>query len=240
MKELSIIVPAYNEGKIIFNTIKEIEKIFDNPGSDYEVVVVDNGSTDNTYSEAIKASNSRVKVVKCEEKGKGLALKHGFKNASGKFITFIDADLDLHPNQISLFIEYMEKFDADVVVGSKRHPLSKVNYPWHRKFLSNGYYILIRTLFGLPVKDTQVGLKLFKHEVLKEILHRVLVKKYAFDLELLVNAHHRNFKIVEVPIELNSQRKFSRIRFKDIWDIFVDTAAIFYRLYIMRYYDQER
>lgn len=240
MKELSIITPALNEEKAIFNSIKEIEKTLSNPGKmDYEIIVVDNGSSDNTYSEATRAAeeNGRIKVIKLEERGKGLALKRGFDFVSGKMVTLIDADSDLHPKQIPLFIEYMRRYNADVVVGSKRHPLSKVNYPFYRKFLSQGYQIIAKILFNLNVRDTQAGLKLFNYEVLKEVLPRVLCKKYAFDLELLVNAHHRGFKIVEAPIELNFNFD-SRIDWKAIWDMFVDTLAIAYRMHIKKYYDR--
>jgi len=240
MKELSVIVPAYNEGKNIFNCIKEIEKSLGNPISDYEIIVIDNASTDNTYKECLRAisENNRVKVFKCKERGKGVALKQSINFSDGKLVTFIDADLELHPKQIPLFIEYMKKHDADVVVGSKRHPLSKVKYPILRKILSNAYYYLfVRTLFGLPVKDTQAGLKLFKYEVLRKIIPKILCKRYAFDLELLVNVHKHGFKIIEAPIDLNFKRFENRVGLKDIWNIFVDTAAIFYRLNILHYYD---
>jgi len=244
MKGLSIIIPAWNEGKIVYQSLKEVERVLDkllrNLGLDYEIIVVDDGSGDNTYAEALKAANEngRIKVVRKENEGKGSALKYGFNFCSGKFVTFIDADLDLHPKQIPLFISYMKKYNADVVVGSKRHPLSKVDYPLHRKFLSQAYQIIIKILFNLDLRDTQTGLKLFKYEVLKEILPRVLCKKYAFDLELLVNASHRGFKIIEAPVKLNWQRVSSRIKLKDVWRIFLDTVAIFYRLKILKYYDK--
>ncbi len=236
-RQLSIIVPAYNEGKCIFGTIKEIEKVMGN--LDYEIIVIDNNSKDNTKEEVLRAgkANDRVILVRELENGKGAALTTGFNSSNGNLVIAIDADLDLHPKQIPLLIDYMKKYDADVVVGSKRHPLSKIDYPRQRKALSNIYYLLIRMLFGLPIKDTQAGLKLFKWDVLNEILPRVLCKKYAFDLELLVNAHHRGFKIVEAPIELNFQRLSSRIKAKDVWHIFIDTLAIFYRLRILKYYD---
>jgi hypothetical protein len=99
------------------------------------------------------------------------------------------------------------------------------------------YQIIVSFFFRLNVGDTQAGLKLFKYEVLKEVFPKVLCKKYAFDLELLVNANHRGFKIVEAPVELNWQRIASRIKFKDIFRIALDTAAIFYRLKILKWCD---
>lgn len=238
--KLSVIVPVFNEGKIIFNNLREIEKTLDKFKLNYEIILVDDGSYDNTYEEALRAArrSKRIKVVRKENEGKGSALKYGFGFCSGQLVTMIDADLDLHPRQIPLFIDYMKKYNADVVVGSKRHPLSKIDYPLQRKILSKGYRIITKILFGLNIRDTQAGLKLFKYKVLKEILPRVLCKKYAFDLELLVNASHRGFKIVEAPVELNWQRVSSRIKLKDVLRIALDTAAIFYRLRILKYYDR--
>jgi len=237
LKELSIIIPAYNEENNIKKCIQEVERTFHNPGLNYEVIVVDNNSTDNTYRIAKKAANNKVKVIECLNRGKGAAIKAGFNKSKGKFVTFVDADLELHPKQIPLFMDYMKRYDADIVVGSKRHPLSKIYRPMYRKILSFGYYILIKLLFGLPVKDTQAGLKLYKREVLNEIFPRILCKRYAFDLEILVNAHHRGFKLVEAPIEYRSKRLNNRIKLKDIFYIALDTAAIFYRLRIMKYYN---
>jgi len=236
---ISVIIPAKNEGNHIYNSLKEVEKVCNTNGWEYEIIVVDDGSTDKTYEEVLRAGkkNRRIKVVKKKNGGKGSAIKYGFDHCSGDLVTFIDADLDLHPKQIPLFIRYMGKYDADVVIGSKRHPLSKINYPTYRKLLSEAYQIIIALLFNLNLTDTQAGLKLFKYEVLEEILPRVLCKKYAFDLELLVNAHHRGFKIVEAPIELNWQRFEGRINLRDISRIALDTAAIFYRLRVLKYYN---
>jgi len=236
---ISVIIPAKNEGNHIYNSLKEVEKVCNTNRWEYEIIVVDDGSTDKTYEEVLRAGkgNRMIKVVKKKNGGKGSAIKYGFDHCSGDLVTFIDADLDLHPRQIPLFIKYMGRYDADVVIGSKRHPLSKVNYPFYRKVLSEAYQFITALLFDLNLTDTQAGLKLFKYEVLEEILPKVLCKKYAFDLELLVNAKHRGFKIVEVPIELNWQRVGGRISLRDIGRIALDTAAIFYRLRILKYYN---
>jgi glycosyltransferase involved in cell wall biosynthesis len=236
---ISVIMPARNEGGVIYKNLKEVEKVFNEYDWEYEIVVVDDGSNDSTYKEASRAAkeNGRIKVVSKKNGGKGSAIKHGFSYCSGDIVTFLDADLDLHPNQIPLFIRYMGRYDADVVIGSKRHPLSKINYPVYRRILSQTYQVITASLFNLNITDTQVGLKLFKYDVLKSILPRVLCKKYAFDLELLVNAKHRGFKIVEAPIELNWQRVEGRIKLGEIIGIAIDTAAIFYRLRILKYYN---
>jgi len=94
-------------------------------------------------------------------------------------------------------------------------------------------------IFNLPVNDTQVGLKLFKREVIDTVIPKMLVKRYAYDVELLVIAKRMGFKMVEAPIELNFKRKIGRVRLTDIRKIANDTAAIFYRMYILKYYDQK-
>ena len=101
----------------------------------------------------------------------------------------------------------MEKYNADVV-GSKRHSLSKVDYPLHRRILSDAYQLITKILFGLNLRDTQAGLKLFKHKVLKEILPRVLCKKYAFDLELLL-LPYSNYHSCPPKITINLSSKLA-------------------------------
>lgn len=238
--EISIVMPAYNEGPRIFDNIVETVRTMEGICQSYELIVVDDGSKDNTHEEALRAAARfpNVQAVRYTNNGgKGNALKYGFRYVTGDLVAFLDADLDLHPRQLKTLLEYMQKYNADVVIGSKRHKLSQIDYPLQRKVLSTGYSLLIKALFDLSVKDTQTGLKLFKREVLEEVFPRVLVKRYAFDLELLVNVRQRGYRIVEAPIILSFQRKFGRIGFKDIEPIAIDTAAIFYRLRILKYYD---
>jgi len=239
-RTVSVIVPAYNEANNIEAVVDEIIKAVDGVTKRWEIIIVDDGSNDSTYAKAKKLEKyygRRVKALSYgENKGKGFALKYGFEHSTGSLVAFIDADMDLHPRQIKKFLKIMEKTNADVIVGSKRHPESKVRYPAKRKILSFAYCTLIRTLFKLDVGDTQVGLKLFKRRVLEDIMPRILVKRYAFDVELLANAVRRGYRTVEAPVEL-SYNYDSRINWKAIWYMFVDTLAIAYRMYIKKYYD---
>jgi len=237
--KISVIIPTYNKGKIISKTLEETEKVLNDLGLEHEIIVVDDGSTDNTFEEAKKISNyfPDINVVHyMPNGGKGKALRHGFKYVSGDLVLFLDADLDLHPRQIKTFLEYMKKTNADIVIGSKRHPDSRVIYPSQRRFLSKGYQMFTSFFLKLPVSDTQVGMKLLKREVLDRIFPKILVKKWAFDVELLVNAIHHGYKVVEAPVDLNFQRFGSAVNLKTIPNMFIDTCAIFYRLRILRYY----
>jgi glycosyltransferase involved in cell wall biosynthesis len=241
-EKISILIPAFNEEDRILSTIKETLNVLEKIGFDYEIVIIDDGSIDSTYNlvqENLNNFNGRVKIERYNPNaGKGCAIKYGFDFVSGDYVLFLDADMDLHPSQITNFLKLMEEHKADLVMGSKRHKDSVVNYPKSRKFLSDGYYYLIKFLFGLPVKDTQTGFKLFRYEALKNGIPKIIIKRYAFDLELLVVLHKQGYKIIECPIYLKpSRRYYNRIGLKDVWNTLIDTIAIFYRLRIKRFYD---
>jgi glycosyltransferase involved in cell wall biosynthesis len=241
---LSIVMPAYNEAHSIAENVCETVETMRGLGIDFEIVVVDDGSLDGTHTAAINALRAWpecVRIVRCRRnEGKGNALICGTAYSKGEYVAFLDADMDLHPEQLENFFAIMNARGADVVIGSKFHPQSKVEYPRLRRIYSFFYFMLVRSLFGLPVRDTQTGIKLFKREVLERVLPRVLVKRFAFDLELLANVHHFGYRIVEAPVVVNFHRVCSRLRLPAVWNVFVDTLAIFYRMRLLRYYDQPK
>jgi glycosyltransferase involved in cell wall biosynthesis len=236
----SVIVPAYKQEKTIVQDLKRICGVLDKIRYDYELICVVDGKIDRTYQRAKKLKIKNLKVIGYKiNKGKGYAIRYGMARAKGDYVVFIDAGMDIDPNGISMVLEHMEWYDADIIVGSKRHPASQVEYPLTRKIYSWGYYFLVRLFFGLKLKDTQAGLKIFKRKVLEKVLPRLLVKKFAFDIELLAVANYLGFKkIYEAPIKIDPERfKFSStIKFKTVWEMFIDTLAVFYRLRILNYY----
>jgi len=241
--KVSIIMPAHNEGDRISSSLEETVRTFDSFGCDYEIILVDDGSTDNTYEEILRIASRYSNIILKKNRinyGKGRAVKYAFRFVTGKYVVFLDSDMDLHPGQIQTFFDIMRLDNADVVIGSKRHPNSQLYYPIGRRIISSVYFLLINLMFGLPIKDTQTGLKLFKAEVLKEIFPKVLIKHFAFDLEILVNAHHLGYKIAEAPVVLKSQRMLGRIGVRAIYNVWVDTMAIFYRMYVLKYYDRNK
>ena len=200
--------------------------------------MVDDGSGDDTYGRASALATGNIKVVRyVNNNGKGHALKYGYQYAGGDLVLFLDGDLDLPPHQIVGFLERMEKGDTDIVIGSKTHPLSRVKYPVTRRFSSRAYSLLVKVLFDLHVSDTQTGIKLFRREVLDRVFPKMVVKRYAFDLELLANARRLGYRMCEVPVIVNYQFG-SRISARDVWRIFLDTIGIFYRARIIHYYDR--
>jgi len=237
---LSVIVPAYNCKTLVgdLSSIKLHLDILDKP---YEIIcVVDGKKTekDNTYELAKKVASPSIKIYTYKEnRGKGYAIRYGMARSRGSIIAFIDAGSDLNVNGLSLALEHMKWYEADIIVGSKRHKASRVSYPLQRKILSFIVQKATRLFFGLNVSDTQTGLKVFKREVLVKVLPRLVVKRWAFDLEILAAANRIGFKkIYESPIELDYNFA-SNINLASIKNFAIDYLAIIYRTYILRYYD---
>jgi glycosyltransferase involved in cell wall biosynthesis len=240
---VSVLMPAYNEGPRIRSNVLAVDRMFKSMKRPYEIVVVDDGSGDWTYEEARAAAKGKrhIQVRRhALNQGKGWALKEAFRLAKGEWIVFLDSDLDIDPSQLELFFKIQRQEGVDVVIGSKRHPDSKLKYPFKRRVVSAGYFFLVKLLFRMPLRDTQTGLKLFRREVLRTVFPKVLVKRYAFDLELLALAHHFGFSIAEAPVIVEYRGKFGHIGLRSVFNIWWDTMAVFYRLKLRRYYDQGR
>lgn len=235
-KELSVVLPSYNT-KDLARNVSEIKKEVEKITKDYEIIVVNDGSTKEWGKELEKLQDmKKINILSYEEnEGKGYALKKGGIKAMGEKVVFLDSDLDIHPKQIELFLKELENFD--VVIGSKRHPQSRLRYPLFRRFMSSTYQIINAVLFNLNVKDTQVGIKGFRREVLGDNLGKLVIKRYAFDLELLVVLNKFGYRIKEAPVEIDY--KFgSKINPRAVINMLIDTAAIFYRLKFVRHYDK--
>ena len=243
-KMVSIIVPCHNHEKTIVKDIQNICKVMDQTRWKYELILIDDGSSDKTFKHAKKIKRKNVVVYRYEKnRGKGYAVKFGMKKARGYYISFIDAGMDINPNGISMLLEHMEWYQADIVVGSKRHPVSKVEYPLIRRLYSFFYYSLIKVLFRVKVTDTQTGAKLYTRKVVKRVLPRLVVDKFAFDIEILAVARYLGFKrIYEAPVEVKLDPKKSHFSAGVIFDTSIramiyDTFAIFFRMYVQRFYD---
>jgi len=237
---LSVIVPAYN-CKTIYRDLTTLKKYLEDLGRPYEIICVVDGRktrSDHTIEIARKTKNNGIKVCFYpENKGKGYAIRYGMARAKGGIIAFIDAGSDLHAKGIGLALEHMKWYDADVIIGSKRHHASKVIYPWRRKVLSFLVQKATRFFFGLNVSDTQTGLKVFKRKVLVKVLPRLMVKRWAFDLEMLAVANHLGFKkIYESPVEISYNFQ-SNIGVTAVENFAIDYLAIIYRTHILHYYD---
>ncbi|MEK7533818.1 MAG: glycosyltransferase [Patescibacteria group bacterium] len=241
---LSIVIPAYKQEKTIAKDIKRLNKVIQGFGIKYEIIVVVDGFMDRTYKKlkSIKINNLKIYGYK-DNRGKGYAVTYGMLKAKGDIIGFIDAGMDIDPSAISMLLDFMKLHDADIVVGSKLHPDSIVRYPLKRKILSWGYRTFTHLLFGFNIRDTQVGLKLFKKEVVRRVFPKILVKQFAFDVEVLAVSYAYGYtKIYEAPIKLTFKDN-SSITSGSFWKIILlmlwDTTAVFYKLKVLHYYNKQ-
>ncbi len=242
---ISLVVPAFKQEKTIVLNIESLAETLSKLDCKYEIIVVVDGFLDKTYEKAKKVKNNNVKVLGYKVNlGKGNAVRLGMLEAKGDVIGFMDAGMDIESSSISILLDFIKLHDADIIIGSKLHPDSIVNYPIQRKILSWGYRTFTHLLFGFDVRDTQVGLKFFKRRVVRDVFPRLLVKQFAFDVETLAVAYARGYeRIYEAPIKINfrdtssiTSKSFWRIIFYMLWD----TAAVFYRLKILKYYDMAK
>lgn len=241
-KLLSVVVPAYRQEKTIKHDLESIDQTLSKGLSDYgyEIICVVDGSLDNTEKEAKKAKSNHITVLTYpKNQGKGYAVRLGMQKAKGDLVSFLDAGMEISPASVMMLMIHMQWYNADIIVGSKRHPVSRVNYPILRRIYSIGYHLIVKLLFGLPLTDTQSGIKIFKSKVMNAILPRLLVKRYAMDIEMLAVAKRLGFsRIYEAPIEVTFDKKTSSVHWKTILKMAWDTLAVFYRLRILKYYDK--
>jgi len=240
---LTVVVPVFNQEAAIAANVETIRRaVAAGLGAPFELIVVSDGSIDRTAELALEGAAEGVRVIHYDRNlGKGYAIKVGALEARGRYVAYIDADLDLDPAWLPTFVETVEREQLDFAIGSKRHPDSDVFYPRSRRVASWLYQQLVRLLFRLNVRDTQVGLKVFRREVAEQVLPLLLVKRYAFDLELLAVSRALGFgRIEELPIRLHYRFAGSGVKFLAVGRALVDTAAIFYRLRVLRYYQRKR
>lgn len=248
IKLISIIVPSFKQEKTIEADLQRVYNVIQKLRYPSELICVVDGRVDKTFEHANRFASkySNVKVIGyTTNRGKGYAVRFGMAESRGDIIGFMDAGMDINPNGLAMLLEHFEWYEADIIIGSKRHPASKVDYPWQRRILSIGYQFFVLLLFGLKVKDTQAGMKFFRREVLEKVLPRLLVKRFAFDIEMLAVANYLDYKrIFEAPIDISlrfggtstiTSQKFIRT----VVAMLLDTLAVFYRLKILKYYSDK-
>ncbi|QKW23322.1 glycosyltransferase family 2 protein [Kitasatospora sp. NA04385] len=195
--EISVVVPYYNPGPAVARHLSGLLRVLDRHGASYEVLAVDDGCTDGSRRRVARLGHRRLRLLgHAANRGKGAALRTGFRQCRGRWIAFIDADGDLPAELLPGLLDAARRAGADAAVGVKHLQHGRV-----RRLCSGAFRLLARVLFRLPVRDTQTGLKVFRREALAGVLPLCREDGFVFDLELLALLHrygHR--RIAEVPV----------------------------------------
>jgi glycosyltransferase involved in cell wall biosynthesis len=223
MLRYSVIIPCWNEETALPNAVEETSRAFSALGEPFEILVVDDGSTDRTAETAYRLASQdpHVRVIALPtNRGKGAAVREGVRASEGDWILFLDADLATPPQTMERVKPCLDR--CDLVQGSRRITGARIeaSQPVHRVWLGRVFNVCVRALFRLPYRDTQCGFKAF-HRRLRPILLGMETDGWAFDVELLLAARKVGARIEEVPVTWRHGR-VSRVRLRQVGRILVD------------------
>lgn len=198
---VSVVIPAYNEGRRLGSTLERVTRFFRAQALPFEVIVVSDGSSDDTASVA-RAVGDAVRLVELpENRGKGAAVRAGVMESRGRWILFTDADLATPIEQFGPLREKLEE-GYDVVVGSRALADSRIEVPqpWYRERMGKTFNWILRRLLPVELKDTQCGFKLFEAEVAKRLFRTARIDGFAFDAEIIYLAERFGYRVGELPV----------------------------------------
>jgi glycosyltransferase involved in cell wall biosynthesis len=234
--EISVVLPAYNEANHIGKVVKELVDMISGVASSYELVVVDDGSTDETFEkvEAMSFLNRSIIPIRNPlNMGKGAAVKSAADVTRGEVVVLLDADMDIAPSTLITYAETLRVFD--LCIASKRHPKSEYEAPLIRKFLSLSFNALVRLMTGVAYSDSQTGLKAMKGVHFRQIMNLICVKRYAYDVEILAVAQLLKLRVAELPVNIRQVSLFDR---RSVMYMLIDLLGIAYRLRVIRWYQK--
>lgn len=231
--DVSIVIPAYNESRRIGSTLKALAAYFKEGAGAAEIIVVDDGSVDGTVDAVMKFVSGRegsvsVRTVSIPHQGKGAAVAAGVREARGKWILMTDADLSTPIAEWEKLAAALKE-GAQVAVGSRQAPGARIErrQPWLRQQLGLMFGRLVGVLFQTGVKDSQCGFKAFEAQAAKILFQEIRARGYCFDVEILLRARSRGYRIVEVPVRWLNDAD-SKVR------VLMDWPRILSELYLIR------
>jgi len=235
--KISIIIPAYNEEKRVTKCIERILEYFNETEWDLELIVAEDGSTDNTVKivKGFASHDNRVKLHSFPDRlGKGGAIKNAMLHATKDHVCFMDADLSADVTELKRLMPYVN--DYEIIIGSRklRGNLSPIKSPLKRKIFSSLYAKYFRLLFRINVHDPQCGFKLFNKNIVPTLFNEIHTTGFAFDSEVLVKASRLGYKIKEVPINWKYDPATKVSVFKQMIEMNNALWKIWYELHLSR------
>jgi dolichyl-phosphate beta-glucosyltransferase len=231
---LSIVLPAYNEANRIGKTIEHLLEYLHQQKYCYEIIIVDDGSSDNT-SDVVHASAAKETILNLirytPNRGKGYAVKTGMLAAKGKYILFTDADLSTPIEELDNFLRIMEQQNYQIIIGSRGLTNSQIlkYQPWFREKMGKIFNRFVQWLVFPGILDTQCGFKLFRAEVIAQLCSQQIIDRFSFDVELLFLAQKLGFKIKEEPVRWANSPATKVNPVTDATRMFIDLLRIRWR-----------
>ncbi len=237
---LSIVIPAYNEARRLPHSLNAVLDFLNTQAYTAEVLVVENGSTDETWAiiQAFAQRDPRVRGLRSPRKGKGLAVRLGMLAARGRFRFLADADLSMPITELPRFLP-PRLTDFDIAIATREGPGAiRYHEPWHRHAMGRVFNWLVQALALPGIRDSQCGFKMFRGPVAETLFRRSRVVGMAFDVEVLFLARRFGYRIVEVPIPwyFNPDSRVHPVR--DTWNMLRDLLALRWRAW-RGLYDRE-
>jgi glycosyltransferase involved in cell wall biosynthesis len=224
--ELTVVVPFYNPGPVVGQTIRNITGTLTAAGIGHEIIAVNDGSTDGSQHHLHGIPNVRL-IDNRTNSGKGHALHQGFAAAQGAWVGFIDADGDIDPRHLATYLRLARVGDHAAVYADKRHADSVSTASKLRKLISIIFSTLVTLLFLLQVKDTQTGCKIIRRDALAQLLPHLREQRFAFDLEFFVAAKAAGIgNLHPAPVELSTGSTGSTVSTNSIARTLRDTLTI--------------
>ncbi len=222
--QLSLVIPAYNEAVRLQETLQRCAAWLQQSVPTWEIVVVDDGSEDDTraIASAAAARDPRVRLIAAVHSGKGGAVRHGMLAARGQWRLFADADLSMDLNELPRFFAA----DGDVIIASREAPGAvRIGEPWLRHVIGRLFNAMVRIVAVPGIQDTQCGYKMLSARAVQQLFPVARLNGFAFDVELLYLARRAGLRVREVPITW-SYRPGSQVRLRTGLIAFLHILAI--------------
>ncbi len=235
--DLSIVIPAYNEEKRLGGSLEKIIPYLDSLNLNYEIIVVNDGSKDKTTEVANQFKDkTNLRVIENKiNRGKGFSVKNGIMNAKYDYVLFTDSDLATPIDELDILLENIN--DNDIVIASRTLEDSEiiVNQPFYRQIMGKTFPLMVRVIAVRGISDTQCGFKLFKTDVIQNIIKHQTIDRFGFDVELLFLAKKMRYKIKEVPVQWVDQEGSTLHPIKDGYSMFKELLKVRYNNFLGKY-----